>query len=425
MISNRPSILGGLLAIVLACGCTTSDPERTAGGEDFPNTLEALGRALAEGVDSSADWNGLGEASTAPSSSVYPDSTTAVAGRLLENGCVEGSDAGLLLGGWAWMRNTRCPADGGILRDSMVIRVSDSLIRLFVQDSTGPTGLVRRLDIFRPDTGDGFRQKGWAGRVRVETIGIRGRWRTRAEIVLDAGPDLDWDTEADNRLWRGGHLTFRGTDTTDAWTVAPWPDSERPLWGVASGDSGSALLQRRQRLASGAVRTESSLLMAFRTDSLNYPLRFLSETVWSPGLWVIQSITGYQPDSSFRPGDTAVYLRRRHAGADTLREEIRFVASPDPRDRGGDRLVGFRRTRFRALGSERFTLLEAVPTRPLTSGTPFTEGKVNLVVERADGERLTFVGDMSGGIATGRWTSRSDSGSVVLDSDGRVLSISR
>lgn len=425
MNSNRPSLVGGFLASLLAWSCTTSTPERSAGGEDFPNTLEALGRALAEGVDSSAAWNGLDEASTAAGSSVYPDSSGAIAGRLAVGECVEDSGAGLLPGGWAWMRSTRCADDGGILRDSMVIRPSDSLIRLFVQDSTGSNGLVRRLDIFRPDTGDGFRQKGWSGLVRIETIGIRGRWRSRGEVVLDAGPDLDWDTESDNRLWRGGHLTLRGSDTTDSWTVVPWPETGAPLWEVASGDSGTAFLRRKQFLPSGAVRTEGSLLTIFRHDSLNYPRRFHSETIWSPTLWILQSITGSRPDSSFRPGDTAIYLRRRQAAQDTLREEIRFLASPDPRDRRGDRLLQFRRIRFHSSSTERFTLLDATPAGPLDPGTPFTEGKVNLVVERADGEHLTFTGEMAGGIATGRWTSRTDSGTVVLDSRGRVLSTSR
>jgi len=423
--TNRTHLLpvaAGLLAALLAAGCTSTPSERTAGGEDFPNTLEALGRALAEGVDSSANWSGLEEASTASGSAVYPESTDAVAGRISAASCRPASDTGLLPDGWAWISNTRCPDDGGILRDSLVVRPSDTLVRLYAQDSSGPLGLVRRIDAFRPDSGDGFRQTSWPGRIRLETVGIRGRWRVRSEVVLDAGPDLAWSTQADNRLWKGGRILLRGTDTLDGWRVRSWPDSSVPVFGPESGDSGRAHMVRQQILSSGAVRTESSVLMAFRADSLNYPIRHQATTRWNATTWTSQSILGTRPDSSFRPGDSVLFLRRGRSGADSLREEILFLASPSPRDRGGDRLLALRSVRFRAAATERRVTIEATPSASLGPGAPFTDGAISLRVERSDGATLSFRGTMASGVASGRWRSDTDSGSVVLDSRGRVLS---
>jgi len=415
----RPSAAAFALAAVLS-SCSSSTADRTAGGEDFPNTLEALGRALAEGVDSSASWNSLDEASTSPVAGL-PDSLEFLAGRARSLLCTPDSSYGPLPDGFTYLRKTTCPA-GGRVEDSLVIRLSDSVVRVLVRDSSGLLGLVRKVQTFVADSGDGFRLKGYAGRVRIATVATKGKWRAESELVLDAGADLDWDTEADNALWRGGQATIRDElDTVDRWSVLPWARRAGPVYDARTGDSGRASVERRQILSDGAVRTESSVVMAFRRDSLNYPLRFRSRLRWSEALWKESSVFGPREDSVFLPGDTAVFLNRRHAGSDSVREEIRFLAGPDPRDRSGDRLVFLSSTRRHAGRSEVEVRMEAAPSTPLVSDAVFTDGRIVLRVLRADGDTIRFEGTMNAGVSEGRWKTRSDSGFVRLDSRGRVL----
>lgn len=420
-----PVRLGKVAALALACaiasGCESSTSERTAGGEDFPNTLDALGRALAEAIDSSGDWNRLEETSVSTSSSSgLPDTTPLVAGRMVAF-CEPDTVWGALDDGFVFQRSVRC-SDGGRVQDSLVIRPADSLVRLLVRDSSGPLGLVRKIETFAPDSGTAFRLKGYAGRIRMNTLGIRGRWRLASELVLDAGADLDWDTDQDNDLYRGGQATIRDErDTVDRWAVTPWPAGTRPVYSRRTGDSGLALLERRQILSSGAVRGESSVLMAFRADSLNYPLRSRATTTWPGSARMEESIQGLRADSLFRPGDSALYLRRWTNGQDSLREEIVLRSSPSPRDRGGDRLLSLSSARHRSRSSEVATEIRAVPSPPLPPGKEFTDGSVSLVVVRSNGETIRFQGTMAGGITTGRWSTGRDSGSVRMGAGGEVL----
>lgn len=411
--------------LAIATGCDSSTSDRTAGGEDFPNTLDALGRALAEAVDSSGDWNRLEETSISVTSNAgLPDTTPLAAGRMAAF-CDPDTTWGPLDDGFFFQLAVRCP-DGGRIQDSLVIRPSDSLVRLLVRDSSGPLGLVRKIETFAPDSGPAFRLKGYTGRIRMSTLGIRGRWRLASELVLDAGPDLDWDTEQDNDLYHGGQATIRDErDTLDRWTVVPWPAAIGPVYSNRSGDSGLALLDRRQILPSGAVRRESSVLMAFRRDALNYPVRSRTTTTWPGDARLEESIHGLRGDSLFRPGDTAAYLRRWKDGQDSLREEIALRASSSPRDRGGDRLLSLSSVRHRSRASEVGIEIRAVPTIPLSPDQGFTDGSMTLVVSRSNGETIRFQGTMTAGITTGRWSTGRDSGTVRLGADGQVLGSGR
>lgn len=418
-------LLGSACALAFAfavAGCDSSTSERTAGGEDFPNTLDALGRALAEAVDSSGSWNRLQEASLSTSSpGGLPDTLPLVAGRGGALLCEPDTTWGTLEDGFVFQRAVRCP-DGGRVQDSLVIRPSDSLVRLLVRDSSGLLGLVRKIERFQADSGPGFKLKGYAGRIRMGTVGIKGRWRLESELVLDAGPDLDWDSERDNDLYRGGQATLRdGRDTLDLWSVLPWPTGTGPVYSSRTGDSGLAILERRQILSTGARRAESSVLMAFRADSLNYPLRSRTTTVWPGGARMEESILGRGSDSLFRPGDSAVYVRSWRDSEDSLREEIALRSSPSPRDRSGDRLLSLSSVRHRVRAAERTVEIRAIPTTPLAPGTEFTDGSIVLRVARSNGETIRFEGTMTAGIATGRWSTGRDSGTVRLGPDGKVL----
>lgn len=415
-----PALLAVLFAIATGCDSTTSD--RTAGGEDFPNTLDALGRALAEAVDSSGDWNHLEETSLSTSSTAgLPDTLPLVAARRGAIQCSTSRNSVLLDDTFVSLLTVQCP-EGGRVQDSLVIRPSDSLVRILVRDSSGLLGLVRKIETFTPDSGAGFRLKGYAGRIRMATTGIRGRWRLESHLVLDAGPDMDWDTEKDNALFLGGQATIRDDrDTLDRWLVTPWPVSAGPVYSSLSGDSGLAHLSRRQILSSGAVREESSVLMAFRTDSLNYPVRSRSTTTWPNLARMEESVQGSGSDSTFRPGGSAVYLRRWSNGQDSVREEIAMRTGDSPRDRSGDRLLSLSSVRHRQRSTEVGVEMHAIPTTPLAPGSDFTDGSVTLVVRRSNGETIRFQGNMVAEVTTGRWSTGRDSGMVRLGADGKVL----
>lgn len=419
-----PKLHGPALALACllsAAGCDSSTSDRTAGGEDFPNTLEALGRALAEAVDSSDSWVRPQEASLPASAGGLPDTVPTLSARKGALLCDPDTVWGALEDGFLYQRAVRCP-EGGRVQDSLVLRPSDSLVRILVRDSSGLLGLVRKVETFQADSGPGFKLKGYAGRIRMGTVGTRGRWRLESELVLDAGPDLDWDTQRDNGLFRGGQATIRdGRDTLDLWSVLPWPTGVGPIYSGPAGDSGAALLERRQILSSGARRSESSVVMAFRADSLNYPLRSRSTTTWPGGASLEESIRGEGTDSLFRPGDRAVYRRLWKDGSDSLLEEIVLRASSSPRDRSGDRLLSMASARHRSRAAERSVEIRAVPAAPLAAGQELSDGEVEMRVSLADGRTIRFRGTMVGGVTTGRWTTGLDSGSVRLGPDGKVL----
>ncbi|MCB9496318.1 MAG: hypothetical protein H6686_05465 [Fibrobacteria bacterium] len=422
-----PRILLLALGLSLApwlASCGSSSGERTAGGEDFPNSLEALGAALVESLDSSRSWNALENASPGTISGTNSDiasAAPAAARRVLLECRPESTTT--LSGDWAVIFSVECPEEGGRKYDSLVIRPADSLVRILVKDSTGPLGLVGVRETYRPadTTLTGFPLLGSRLPIRILRKERLGGLVTTTNLVIDGGPDSSYAAGADNGLWSGSRMVVRENgDTLDRWSVLPWPDTSGPIYTHPT-DSGLVTLDRRQVLGTGGIRTESSVIQAFREESRNYPRRFRSRLERDGDAWVEQAVFGSRQDSTFFPGDTAIFRKVRVLSRDTLLETVLVRTSLDPVDRQGDRLV--RLTSHRLHGADgRQVFLDAQPDHPLEPDAPFTDGTIELRVIRASGDTLRFQGRMTGGTSQGTWKSSDGSGHVVFDNRGKVRS---
>lgn len=408
-----------LLPLLWACD------DRTAGGEDFPNSLETLARALERDVDSSEGWNPLDEATLALSDSALDDSVGWGAARAGALACLDTSGLDLLDGGWIRYSRTRCGALYASA-DTIEFRVdgSDTLLRRVVSDSIRMRDGARSLRILVDgdlDSGDGsYRRPLDSGTVLATLLRVSGRWTVVESLVVDAGPDLSWDTESDNRMRRATRTVLRSGDSLERWSL-------RPLLGVGSilgeGDSGLAILERTTWLEA-ATRRERGIVEVFGDGRANYPVAWSVAVVADAGDTLAREVRGPGDSGAFRPGDTAVFLERGRSGSDSVHLEASSRLGPDPRTDQDDSLLAFLVVRLRTSSrSERWTRLSFTADTPLPAGQTLRNGVISIEVRSEEGAWTRFEGRLNDGVAAGTW-SRSDGaeGTAELGTDGSVIS---
>ncbi|MBK9578618.1 MAG: hypothetical protein IPK50_12130 [Fibrobacterota bacterium] len=419
-------LLASACAAMLS-GCLSSEPQ--SGGEDFPNTVSALGRALALGMDSSQSWNGLDSAQT--SLSVPPGATDssilrAAGARRLAAACVDTGYGGLLGGSRAYfVKNVCVGVADGYKRDSLAfggyfekMKESDiDTVFMSRSDSVRPLLGFSRSESVTDASGRGyFLQKSDTGRVRVSTVRKLGRLSDVSDLVLGTGPDRRFSTLADNEFWTGSHGVLRDGDTVDWMDIRP-AIAGVPVIGV--GDSGLALATK---VAIGAShrKVERGILVAFRDESKNYPRRWETKHFWDNGGFREESVLGPKPDSTFRPRDTVLVLQRAQVRGDSLRQEIRALMGPDPRNRKQDSLLSVRSIRYRSGGAERKTVWEFQSDRPVADGSEPVSGRILVRIDFAEGSYIEFDGTWKDGQFAGTWWDGKQSRPVRFGRKGEV-----
>ena len=426
--STYLSLLAGLA--LAACDSISSTANGRAGGEDFPNTVQALGRALALGADSSGDWNALDSAGTTVSGDAsLADTADLVAARSQGLWCSDTAYEGLLSGSVYFRVGVKCPEAGLKVQDSIALSLvdragggKDTVVRALEVDSI-LLGQYRKLTTLVDADGDGgILLRTDPGRALLAVRKTAGRWTLWSRMLMDPGPDKLWDPGEDNRVYSGSRTLLLLADTVDHESFAPYV-SGAP---ILSGKTDSHLVWidkiRRHPLR---VRTERGVLMAFRDSSRNYPAFWRSRTEWVGGGVRFETVFGSRADSQFVAGDTVTILDRAMRDGDSLRVEVRAKLSPVPSDRTRDSLLSLRAERYRPGRFERNSVWEFVSDRPIGNGKDADSGDLFARVDFSDGRWIQFDGRWELGVFSGTFSTGNDSGSIVVNRDGSVRSLVR
>lgn len=424
----------GAALVMAACDVSSTANGPRAGGEDFPNTVQALGRILAMGADSTQDWNALESASTdvGNGGSSLGDSATSFAMRL--SGVCQADSAWAIDGTWAYFAKTTC------IPGTLLGSVHDSLVfRYFVDMKPADIDTVSwwSTDSVRA----GYRSYTWvlpyqrpygslkrdADKFQFNVRREAGRWTDLTEMVADGGRDLAIGTGADNTYWQATRSLVKnaGTNPDTSWAMWIQPAAAGlPVIGLA--DSGMARVTKLTKLAVGR-RIERGLIMAHRDTTRNYPHYWSATTDRTPWGYVRhQTAFGPRADSSFQARDTITLLDRFRSvsGDDSIRIEGRAILGPVLADRSKDSAVSLRYERYRSGAFERHSIWSFVSDKPVANGHDAESGKLFARVDFSDGRWIQFDGRWERGVFTGTFSTGNDSGSIVVDRDGSIRSTS-
>lgn len=429
------TILLGAALLLCACDGANTAGGPQAGGEDFPNGLDALGRTLAQGMDSTRNWNGLDSASTdaGTGASGLADSTYAFTARSLAV-CAADSSWDFAADPAFFARVTCIPGSlAGTVRDSVVFAFHpgvfeegiDTVFRVSTDSvRSGYESLVR----IRPYSRGFLLLKGDTGKFRLDARRTFGRWTDLSEAVVDGGPDRLARTDADNSYWKVVRSLVRSSDGVQDTSWALWiepAEAGRPVIGPS--DSGLARVTRLTRLAVGR-RTETGLLVAHRDDSRNYARlwsAFTDRTAW--GYTRFQAAYGPREDSSFLARDT-IHLVDRFlsvSGSDSTRIDATAIPGPDLARHSRDSAVSIRYERHRSGRGERHTLFQIQSDEPVPYGGESKSGSVQARIDFADGTFGQFHGRWDARFFAGTWSNGVDSFSVVVRRDGVLRECTR
>lgn len=395
-----------LIAAALFLGCLDRErPVKVAGGDDYPNGFEKLGKKSAQAHGDSADWNGFdslpksgpGLYDTVPVPDSIPDTSKAgkaapaPAPSLKRAAYAQGilPDTGLPVGG--------LPVDtalaGGATKekvpplDTLVTRVVDTAtgaveaVRIQVSDSgtrqvdstvfvpadparpgsvAGVTQVARRITYadsnrydllrFADADGDGYLspRAGSANLAQVEatTALPGGLVETRTQLIA-AGADLDFNARGDNELLSSQFLRTLGLDTVN---LVRFLDADGDSVLIDFGkDSNLVDMIEELRFTSGGLMSSVTrrirLVVDSRDSARNYPIRFAERRVFRDGAILDLAATGPGADSAFRPGQEAIWTETRfHAITDSLARSIKAYKVRLPQASGafqGNVLLGF------------------------------------------------------------------------------------
>lgn len=444
-------------------GCTADD--RTAGGDDFPNSVETLGKSAAAEGDEDAgaeDWNAYDDAPSTPpemyDSTRAPDAppeddsgaatTKAAADALIrlaaqpEDRVPPGREIAdavrsvtRTIEAPGLARAVRVQTIPGVTaRDTTWYR-TDSLLPLVEQRVlrvSGEVAYAARTERFSFEDADGdsilSARPGSRNlsRARFTVEHANGRVEERV-VVMGAGPDRLFDTPEDNAL-RSLELARydKEGDTLERLSLRPVaPDS---LVRAPGRDSGLVETEHFTA-AAGARVTRRYRTLVFADSSRNRALRFTRVRETSAGTFVTEA-RGRDSLPDFGPGETGVIVERftpaeTGDAADTLasvRTVRRVRLSDEAGKRAGDRLLRIERTRtYRAgaVASLRWILRPASPGRP---GEAVRAGEAELRLEWRDGGWIEFTGESDSSGFFGTWTdSRGESGTVRFDASGSIV----
>ncbi len=382
-------------------GCfLQQEDDRRAGAEDFPNTLEPLGKAAASQVAAQSDWNefdnipitptGISEAESSFIEPVAPKQAALLkaAASQAETLLWDLSDTARGLA-----RKVRVKTGPGLLQreeDTLVYRFDSGFSQ---SEESGNLLLLRKGTLSR----SGF-IKTWKF-VNSDSVGLLDKGVIRLLYspgsafrlhVLDVVPDSAANPHdiggfgfASYGFWRG-----RGNDTSEAVSIHDL-DGDGLLW---RGDSGEIrLVHVTYDLPLGPVLKSTRKLKAtlLRKGFVLRPHFYQEDRLEKDGKSVTFRLRGRGSDSLFSPGDTVNIDRMVvfDSTSDRISRADAFVVvvSPTPRDDAGNRLLSYAAAwewRNGVLASSRFTFKADAPASPLELRA---QGNVQMTVTFADG----------------------------------------
>lgn len=482
----RPSAAAlALLCLSLLGGCLEDKHTRVAGGDDVPNDVEPLGKRAAEARDDSADWNGFksmprsapGLYDTATVPDTMPD--TAGAGHAQPkhaaaqpgSGAVSGGDASAARSGAALSKRADLlPIDSlplGEPADTLATGVVDSaagtvaVVHAQVKDSVrrvdsallvpsdparpGSTGSVLQVSgrvtyadsgiwetyLFRDADGDGSLapRPGSANLADLE-LASKGEngLVSRLSQRLAAGPDLDFNGRADDRLLASLMTVTSGGDTVRSVRLLD-ADGDSAVIDFAKDSNLVDLIEidRNQDDTGAAAVSISARLVVFSRDSArNYAVRYRRTEAGKDGGRLELEALGPRPDSSFRAGDDASWKIARifppASGLDTAWRAFAVRLSPRPGDFGSDRLLRVEAASHHRDQAYAYFEFAWSPGKPVPDGAWPADGEVSASLRYRNGTRTVFSGEADAGGMRGTVTDSTGTlYPVSFDRQGRLI----
>jgi len=426
-------ILIGAALLLASCDSSTTANGPNAGGDDFPNSVNALGRELALGMDSTKNWNGLDSASTdvGTGSSSLLDSSSAFAGRMLST-CQNRLAWDTTV---AYFAQDTCIA-GATIYDSIAfggyfhgMQGSDiDTVYWWSTDTLHPLTGFESYTWIQPNSRKFVLVKGDTGRVQFNVRLTAGRWTDLTAMIADGGRDGIITTGDDNTYWSASRSLVRDAGTAPDTSWALWIEpgtSGLPVIGTS--DSGLARVTKLTKLLVGR-RTESGLIVAHRDTTRNYAELWSAFTDRTPlGYTRFQSAYGPRPDSSFRARDTVKLLDRFRAvaGSDSARTDVTAILGPTLVDHSKDSVLSLSYESYRAAQLDRHALWQIQSDNPVANGSESKSGSVFAHVDFSDGTYAQFHGRWNALYFTGTWSNGTDSATVVVARNGAVQSMTK
>jgi hypothetical protein len=442
------AILAGAVILPLA-GCWLAS-DKVAGGDDYPNSVQTLGRTAADERSDTTDWNGWNDAQGTPpgvyDSTQVPDSVPESSSdsallRLAAMGDVLLDPANYVPGfdmpGANRTVDTLSPV--GAERRTVRVQSADLFVaRDTIWSSLGIGGKreVRRVSgrlsltaggylafSFDDDEGDSSLapRLGLAGTVRVRFTAVSATGRTEEKLLrFSAEPGLLF-IKGRNTLLYARTVVLEGGDTLLT-RVLKSADDDGVVYDPAR-DSNRVEVEQSTRLASGALEQVYYVSVVFGDSGRNYPVRYRRVLTTSAG--VTETILlGRDSLPDFSPGDTgrmrAVFSSS--VATDTLEasETTYRVKLSDTAGRAsGNRLLRVERTKSFRFGDNVLSRYLLVPAVPVPDGMYPRAGSLEMRVDLRPSGWATFSGQATVSGFTGTWTnSQGRSGSASFDSLG-------
>jgi len=265
---------------------------------------------------------------------------------------------------------------------------------------------------------------GKANRIRLRKQTTTGLATTVVDMVLDPGPDISYDTEGDNRLFRALNVRLRGADTLES---SRWEDGDGDSVALdrATGRVGIVSFVRTIPSPAGIRLSRVEERGRLRVDpgdsTATEPLRFERRELWRSGRVVVERIARMKTDSDLVASDTAIVTRTAILGTDTVRTRFDLLMGAKLSDSTSQRVLGYsvhvRNPDGRAL------TLRFVSDRPIVPGETLLTGRVEFEAAIPRGRRFKLDGRWDAGALRGHVEDgEGNSGTASWDAAGNLLS---
>jgi hypothetical protein len=422
-------------ALVFACavaltGCFSDD--KVAGGDDFPNSVEPLGKSSAEETSDTSSWNGHEEAPATPpesyDSTVVPDAPPEEdvgAGKRATSVETGGSlriQPGFEIAGSLRTFVSLFDSLTGLTR---AVRVQTTLAGIEARDTTWyrvqllpfarrtvrMSGIVTyaggRAERFSFEDADGDSvlspQTGSRNLARARFVVSLEAGRTEERtVVLSAGPDRLFATRGDNVLRSVETVLRADGDTLVHLKLSPVPGDSV----VRDPQRDSTRVDVVHRIASDSVRVEQTYRAQVHADSArNRALRFRRVVTTAAGTTETVAL-GRDSLPDFAAGDTGFVkvTFTSTLSSDTLasaKATYRVVLSDTAGRHAGNRLLAVEREKLYRFGSVSKRFYRLTPSAPVPFGSFARSGDLKVRLDFRAGGWIEYLGTSSGTGLTG------------------------
>jgi hypothetical protein len=416
-------------------GCSSDSSVNVAGGgDDFPNSIQTIGKLISENLN-----NHMGNPVTESHGNIdVPSSFTleSISVGVKKQGIIQGLSCDSTsfvynIFNSSWTVIKRSCTDSTLKLDTMIIKINgiDTSILYAAEAVQNLRNNKIQLIIYSDLDGDSVLTGTHVSVAQAQVLYLTAYPDGRVEsqkMGVDAGVDLNFATDTDNKIifssvtntW--GHDTTLFCDLTDA-------DGDKFVVNNSSNDSGLVNIRYIQGRSDISKKSTFARFVTFPDDSIkNYPIQYFSEDI-SARFNITQYIREIHGDSTFRPHDTVDFVRVQQSllfdslGLDSI--SIRGILGSAPNDSSDDGVIGINIHRLFKKGQDREITFSFTTDTPVFAGQTPGDGNVSMKIVALDQSWIQVTGVvLSTGINTEIITSKGIAYSVKWDKKGELIS---